>query len=251
MKNYFRLLNLLNLLNLLISLLILNPAMANASAKPLALVWDGPGACLGCVYGAVRVAMRAGFQVKLVGPSLKDFSIFNDAKLWVQPGGKSQTAALSMGPAIVHQVAEFVAAGGGYVGFCAGAFLSTGKIGESEVDGYGLVPGGTELLIQTGNDHAMLKVSTSKYGDRWMYYAGGPFFKVTEEQLAAVQGEVIARYPDGSIAGVHAHYGLGKVAVVGFHPEAGFFWKIEHGKTDPDGSDVFFAVDMAKYATSP
>ena len=245
MMNYFR------FLSFLFSLMLLNPALAEATSKPLALVWDGPGACLGCIYGAARVAVKAGFKVKFVNTSLKDFSVFNDAKLWIQPGGKSTTAADAMGPAILHQVTEFVANGGGYVGFCAGGFISTGKIGEGDTNGYGIVPGDTELLIKEGNDHAMLKVSTPKYGDRYMYYAGGPFFKITEEQLAAVQGEVIARYPDGSIAGVHAHYGKGKVAVVGFHPEAGFFWKIEHLQPDPDGSDVFFAVDMVKYATSP
>jgi glutamine amidotransferase-like uncharacterized protein len=153
---------------------------------------------------------------------------------------------------LLDNIKNFVANGGGYVGFCAGAFISTSKIGTSGDEGYGIIPGETELLIKDANaERAMLKVSTTKYGDRWMYYAGGPFLKITDEELAMMKGEVTARYPDGSIAGVHGHYGKGKVAVTGFHPEAGTVWKAMVGKIDKDGLDIFFAVDMVKYATSP
>jgi len=236
-------------ISLLLGILISHSALA--ASKPLALIWNGPGACKECLSGAVTVARESGFSVQFMNPSVKDFTAFQQATLWIQPGGKSSKAADAMGPGMEQQVREFVANGGGYVGFCAGAFISTEKIGQKDKNGYGIVPGNTQLLIRGEFDHAMLKVSTTKYGDRWMYYAGGPFFKMSDEQLAAVQGEVIARYPDGSIAGVHAHYGKGKVAVVGFHPEASKAWKTALGKVDHDGSDVFFAVDMVKYATSP
>jgi glutamine amidotransferase-like uncharacterized protein len=224
---------------------------AFADLAPLALVWNGPGVCKpGCGSAAAKIAQRAGFRTYYIYPGLTDYSIFKEAKLWVQPGGVSRTAAQAMGPAMVDQVRQFVANGGGYVGFCAGGFLSTAMIGTSSVQGYGVTPGETELFIKTGSDHRMLNVST-RDGTRWVYYAGGPFFKITDEQLAAQQGEVIARYADGSIAGVEAHYGKGKVAVTGFHPEAGFLWKLIHFKIDRDGKDFQFAVDMVKYATSP
>lgn len=232
--------------------IFLIPLHAAWAGKPLALVWSGPGACRpSCLLDAARVALKAGFRVGYVNENTRDFSMFKEAKLWVQPGGVSVTAARAMGPAMQEAVREFVAAGGGYVGFCAGAFISTGKIGTTSWDGYGIVPGGTELLMQDGNDHAMLKVKTTTRGTRWMYYAGGPFLKITDEELAANQGEVIAWYPDGSIAGYRGHYGLGKVAVVGFHPEASFIWKLAKGKIDKDGSDTAFAGDMVKFATSP
>ncbi len=235
-------------LSLGVAVLFLIPTLAEA-ARPLALVWAGPGACRpGCVKGAAKVASRAGFEVQYIYPGLKDFSVFQEAKLWVQPGGHSVTAAQSMGPAMLERVREFVAEGGGYVGFCAGAFLSTPLIGTTEENGYGLIPGETELLIQEGNDHKMLKVATPK-GDEWMYYAGGPFFKISEESLKAVNGEIIGRYPDGKIAAIQAHYGKGKVAVSGFHPESSFIWKLIKFKIDRDGSDIGYAVDMVKYAT--
>lgn len=232
-------------------LFLLNPLVSSASTKPLALVWNGPGVCKpGCGKAAANVAQIAGFRTWYIYPGMTDFSIFKEATLWVQPGGQSSAAAEAMGPALLSQVRDFVANGGGYVGFCAGGFISTPVIGTTNNIGYGIVPGQTELLIKTGSDHKMLRVST-KDGDRMMYYAGGPFFKVTEEQLHAVQGEVTARYSDGSIAGVNVHYGKGKVSVVGFHPEAGWLWKTAKGKYDSDGSDIFYAVDMVKYATQP
>ena len=199
---------------------------------------------------AAKIARRSGFRVQYILPGLKDYSVFQNAKLWVQPGGKSTTAAASMGPALLNRIREFVADGGGYVGFCAGAFLSTGKIGTSGADGYGIIPGETELLIKTGSDHKMLKVWTPN-GPRWVFYAGGPFLKVTDDQLAAVDGHVIARYSDNSVAGVEVRYGKGKVAVVGFHPEANWLWKLAHFKIDPDGKDFDYAEAMVKYATSP
>ncbi len=221
------------------------------AAKPLALVWDGPGACKpNCVFGATRVALDAGFRVKYVNTRTRDFSIFQ--KLWVQPGGHSATAHQSMSNELLDHIKNFVADGGGYVGFCAGMFISTAKIGTRADEGYGFIPGHTELLMKdSDSERAMLKVSTPKYGDRWMYYAGGPFLTITDEELASIQGEVTARYPDGSVAGVHGHYGKGKVSVTGFHPEAGNLWKAMVGKKDKDGNDLFFAVDMIRYATSP
>jgi hypothetical protein len=241
-----------SLLTLVAVLFALNPLSALASVKPLALVWNGPGACKpGCGSAAAHVARLAGFRTQYIYPGLTDFSVFNEAKLWVQPGGKSTTAAESMGPALLNQIREFVGNGGGYVGFCAGAFLSTQLIGTSGATGYGISPGETEVYIDSNKDHRMLKMKTTTAGERYMLYAGGPYFHITDDQLKAVQGEVTAWYPDGKVAGIHAHYGKGKVAVIGTHPEAGWVWKLLDGKIDPDGSDIFFAVEMVKYATQP
>ena len=231
--------------------LLIQSVPALASKKPLALIWNGPGACKpGCVGAARAIARRAGFRTQLINPGFKDFEIFKEAKLWVHPGGKSTTGAAAMGPELMQQVREFVFNGGGYVGFCAGAFISTSEIGTSHKQGYGIIPGRTEVLIaDVKKDHAMLPMTTA-IGDMKMYYAGGPFLEVTDSELKAAQGEIIARYADGKIAGVRAHYGKGKVAVIGTHPEAGFIWKLAHGFIDLKGTR-FFVDYMVKYATAP
>lgn len=224
----------------------------NAHAlKPLALVWNGPGACKpSCAAAANRVTQKAGFRIRIVKPGFNDEAAFQEAKLWVQPGGKSTAAAKAMGPELLARVVEFVRQGGGYVGFCAGGFLSTPEIGTSKETGLGIIPGETQVLIDSNKDHQMLKLKTVS-GSRLMYYAGGPYFKVTDEELKSVNGEVLARYADGKIAGIRAHFGKGKVAVIGTHPEAGFLWKILRFKIDRDGSDRAFVInEMIRYATN-
>lgn len=221
-----------------------------AFSKPLALVWSGPGACRPTCLGSARaIARRAGFDVMSVYPGFKDYEVFKRAKLWIHPGGKSTTGAKAMGPELMDQVREFVKNGGGYVGFCAGAFISTAQIGTTNHVGFGFTPGRTELLIKEGRDKAMIPVRT-KIGLVKMYYSGGPFLEVSESDLRAAGGEVMARYPDGKIAGIFARYGKGKVAVIGTHPEADFLWKLSHGYVDVRGTR-FFADYMVKYATTP
>jgi glutamine amidotransferase-like uncharacterized protein len=229
--------------------LLFNSIPSLAGNRPLALVWNGPGACKpGCVDSAVTIARREGFRVLKVNPGFSDFARFKEATLWIHPGGKSTTAAGAMGAPLMDQVREFVRNGGGYVGFCAGAFISTAQIGTSGKTGFGLIPGSTEVLVKEGNDHRFFPVTTQN-GVIKMYYAGGPFIKVSESDLKSVGGEVIARYEDGSIAGIRAHFGKGKVAVIGTHPEAGFTWKLLHGYLDLKG-ERFFAREMIRYAVS-
>src|SRR6188508_2964080 len=93
-----------------------------AQAKPLALVYKGKGACMGCDLGAAKAALKAGLDVLYVDEKLKDFYIFKKASLWIQLGGKSGVAINSMGREYLNEIKKFVANGGGYVGFCAGGF---------------------------------------------------------------------------------------------------------------------------------
>ncbi len=245
MKTLFQLSSLLFLLSFM--------GIAHAKSKPTALVWSGPGACRpSCVLDAAHAARKAGFKVKFVNQHLKDFSVFKTAKVWVQPGGHSVTVAAAMSNAMISEIKDFVFNGGGYVGFCAGLFIATNDIGTSGKPGYGIIPGETELWVEDGKpENQMLKIATTYFGSRWILYAGGPYIKISEQELKSINGEVIARYPNGDIGGIRGQYGKGKVAVVGFHPEADIFWKAFKGKIDRDGSDVFFAVDMIKFTTTP
>jgi glutamine amidotransferase-like uncharacterized protein len=271
--------------------LILLAAGAQAHAAPLALIYKGDGACWPCINGAAKMASLAGFDVQMVDADLRDFSVLERAQLWIQPGGKSVTAAKTMGPELVGAVRRFVEQGGGYVGFCAGGFMSTETIGTSGYPGLGIVAGSTTYhVVEDDAAYRMEKVWTPD-GDRSVFFAGGPQFVVSDEALQAVQGRVTARTEDGSqILALEAHYGQGKVAVSGFHPEASALWKGErlfvsgpHGylrtgveildllmfpvtgpaalvlpfawkspyfSLDQDGDDYDFAVGMIRYATS-
>jgi hypothetical protein len=163
-------------------------------------------------------------------------------------GGKSVDSAAAMGHELMDQVRNFVYSGGGYVGFCAGLFITTAQIGTSGKVGYGIVPGSTELHIKK-NSGGQLLLTHTQYGAKQFYYAGGPELNISDADLKAANGKIIATYDDGKTAGVELEYGKGKIAVIGLHPEAGFWWKLFKGIIDPDGSDRWFAIDMISYAT--
>lgn len=221
---------------------------AAASSKPLALVWRGPGVCQpACGISAAQVARRAGFRTLSVYPGFDDESKFAEARLWVQPGGKSVNAAAAIGPKLLERLRQFIAAGGGYVGYCAGMFMSTELIGTSGKVGLGVVAGRTELHFKDDPPSQMIPMRLPSGAFMEMYYAGGPDLTISPAELEAVGGEVTAFYSDGKIAGFNSNYGKGRVAVIGTHPEAGWFWKLFRGVIDPIG-EAYFAMEMMNWA---
>jgi len=213
--------------------------------KPIALVYNGPGACLTCWTSAAQNARLAGFKVKLVNSGLRDYGVFNQAKLWVQPGGNSRSASKAMGSKMLSAIRNFVSSGGGYVGFCAGAFLSTERVGTTNLEGLGITPGRTELWDKSDGPGKMINIAWE--GDiRSIYYHGGPFIDLTGVNDPSLR--VISHYDDGSNNGLIVNYGSGRVAVTGAHPEASKIWKVMKLVRDRDGSDQPLVVRMMKWA---
>ena len=198
--------------------------------KPLALVWRGPGVCQpACGISAAQAARGAGYRTLSVFPGFSGPQAearFAEAAVWIQPGGKSVKAAAAMGPALITRVKRFIADGGGYVGFCAGMFITTDEIGTSGQPGFGIVPGRTELYLKDDPPSHMIPVTLADGRVTRILYAGGPMLHVNERELEALGGHVTARYSDGSVAGIYVPYGLGKVSVIGTHPEAVWWWKL-------------------------
>lgn len=232
-----------------------NSKNAVISNAPIALVYSGPGACAeDCVTGAAAAAKAAGFTPKLVGPqaltsaSTSDQvrALFENARVWVQPGGKSRIVAQNMNPRLKAELVSFVRTGGGYVGFCAGAFLSTPIIGSTGVEGLGLLPGKTwpydPAPARPGLSFSMLKLDWQG-SHRYVYFEGGPYLFDLDPSV-----EVTSRYADGAIAAARASVGLGRIYVSGPHPEAPLWWAQVDRVADPDGSDQVLAVEMIRWA---
>jgi glutamine amidotransferase-like uncharacterized protein len=172
------------------------------------------------------VAAQAGFQVVEVDSPV-DPALLNRASIWIQPGGPNLYADRYMnGNGMADQVRDFVNRGGGYVGFCGGAF--------SAVNNLGLISGSAyQLGLPTGK----VAITWAGLGVRYIHYEEGPYIELDQNSGA----QVIGTYPDGSVAVVRANYGRGKVWISGVHEEANSDWPPTH---DPDGSDVFLAVQM-------
>lgn len=214
--------------------------------KTIALVYDGPGACPeDCSIASADTARMAGFTPKMVGPdALNENStpeqianLFKDVAIWVQPGGKSRDAYLAITPTLRNALIQFIKGGGGYVGFCAGAFITTKWIGTTGVQGFGIFPGSTAPL-GTGSLRETVKWNGKT---REIYFEGGPYMYNVDSSV-----EVTAYYDDGkTIASARTNYGQGRVYITGPHPEAPDWWW--NGK-DPDGNDRDLAIEMMKWS---
>lgn len=212
-----------------------------------ALVWGGPGACQdGCIDAAVYVTKLAGFDPMIVTPENFDPSLFETAKVWVQPGGKSGAASNAMGVVNRAFIKKFVSEGGGYVGFCAGAFLTTPKVGTTSVTGLGIISGKTKVYRNAKSYPSVERMITPD-GIKYNYWEGGPWFSFTKAEQMKVT--VKSRYTTtNAINAVDTTYGKGRISVSGTHPEAPQWWYDDGHIMDADGLDNQVAADMVKWA---
>jgi glutamine amidotransferase-like uncharacterized protein len=209
-----------------------------------ALVYKGPGACdEGCSEAAALVAQMAGLNPVFVGPAETDPNIFKNAAVWIQPGGHSRTVGRNMSDDLKDRIREFVHGGGAYVGFCAGGFYATARIGELKDAGLGLIAGRSKLYEKADADATVLPLIWDGK-ERQIYWEGGPAFYPPKDGDV----EVTATYPDGTAAAVRDRYGKGRVYVTGAHPEAPQNWRDYYRLADSDGLDYDLAVDMIHWA---
>ena len=225
---------------------------STAFASKRALIYNGPGACSdGCYQAAFQVALESGLDPVYVNEKALDSNsnsidvqnLFQNAAVWVQPGGKSAVAMKAMTHSLKSAVDSFVNSGGGYVGFCAGAFSSTHYVGTTHTLGFNFMPGKT-ILFPEKNEAAIIPVNWEGK-ERQVYWEGGPYLASIPDGKA----ELIARYPDGTVASARSHYGQGKVFVTGFHPEAPQNWRDYYHLTDTDGLDHDLAVEMIHWVS--
>jgi putative intracellular protease/amidase len=219
-------------------------------------VWSGDGACTdGCALAGATAATAAGLTPVYVdgtsttkSGSTEDIAaLFQTAKVWIMPGGVSNTEYDTMSAALRTTLQSFVSNGGGYVGWCAGAFAATAQIGTTGETGLGIFPGSTTPYDTSNYQNSygasiedLLWLGVSHY----FYLEGGPYFSNLPSTV-----EVVATYSDHSVAAARAAYGTGRVFLSGVHPEAPAWWWEGTGITDPDGSDVAYAADMIKWAS--
>jgi hypothetical protein len=222
------------------------PAPSSQLNSSIALVYQGTGACEeDCADAAASAAKLAGLRPVLIGPKAKHVP-FQKAKVWIQPGGYSQQAYEAMTPALRQHLVQFIKNGGGYVGFCAGAFLTTALIGTTGTPGLGIFQASSRTHAvppaRPNLDYSIEKVKWMGE-DRLLYFKGGPSFYGLKPGT-----EIVATYEDGSVAAARAELGKGRVFVSGPHPEAPAWWWEDDGIENPDGMDHFLAVDMIRWA---
>ncbi|MBC7386556.1 MAG: hypothetical protein H7301_10415 [Cryobacterium sp.] len=219
---------------------------AQAGSRPLALVYKGPGSCVSdghCSEAAAAVADRAGFDVEFVGPKSHDMTLFREAAVYIQPGGNSTEVGEAMTEGMKRLLRDFVAEGGGYVGFCAGGFFAM-----SPFPGYprlGLIRGDADGLEE--DSPSIVSVSWTDGLRHHVYWEGGPFFILPRSS----NFEVVSRYAlNRKPASIRGEVGQGRVWVSGYHPEAPYDWRFHPTLEDSDGTkaDLDMAVEMIRWS---
>lgn len=223
------------------------PVTYGQQGRPsIALVYKGPGSCEeDCSEAAAQMARLAGLEPVYIGPDETRAEIFNDAVVWIQPGGKSSKVSKTMNSVLKQLIREFVYRGGGFVGYCAGGFYSTELISETGNPGLAILPGKNHLYEEVQNE---IELPTLNWlgVPRKIYWEGGPYFIPPEPAVMhASNYQVLATYPNGAPATVSSRYGFGAVVVTGVHPESPRWWKSDGVHlNDDDGDDFDLAVDM-------
>lgn len=228
---------------------------AENRAKPLAYVYMGQGSCVeGCSEAAADMAYKAGFHPVYIYPQdITEYStpdyvkhFFDGVKVWIQPGGYSRQAYEAMNPKLRETLLNYIFSGGGYTGFCAGAFITTNQIGTTGTPGFSIFPGKTApLMPPPARPDLQFSIEEVQWAGkkRAIYFEGGPYMYDLPPQV-----EVIATYTNGKVAAARTSFGLGRVYIAGPHPEAPSWWSSPDGVTDRDGMDHDLAVSMLKWA---
>lgn len=228
-----------------------------ANAKGIALVFNGEGVCEdGCADAAAAVSQAAGLKPRFVnGRELSHRStpaevaqFFADVRVWVQPGGIGNVALWSMTDRMRTELKNFIRNGGGFVGFCAGAFMATEYIGRRGAPGFGIFPGHSiaypYYAARSDLTYALATVNWNGV-KRSIFLEGGPYLIIPSESEGV---EIVATYSSGAVAAARTTFGEGRVFITGLHPEAPTIWTEEDNIRDPDGSDQDLAAQMVSWA---
>ncbi|MES2856490.1 MAG: BPL-N domain-containing protein [Bdellovibrionota bacterium] len=211
------------------------------------IVYRGVGGCASCAAAAEKAVRVLGLTVDYVSASEVTPEVFENAVLWVQPAGNAISAANALGEKRLAMIREFVKQGGGYLGFCAGAFLADTTVDDyGKVTGIGLLPFPTADYEVNDTDNIDMVWMNWRGDRRHVFFNGGATFEIG---LAHPAVDVIATYgPDRKPATIHTQYGKGQVVLTGAHPESPQTWKDNNGLDDEDGPDLDLAGDLAKLA---
>lgn len=182
-----------------------------ASTKPLALVYQGDGACpQDCSTSLGNIVEKMGYKVTYVDPSAIRPEIFSHAKIWIQPGGVSSEVAKALTSDQKKMIKNFIKSGGSYLGICAGTFFAAKWIASNRsLEGLGLLPESQELYEP--EDASIVDITWSKKL-RHIYFEGGPYIINPQEREPLISSFTpVAFYPNQEIAAAKFHFGKGKV----------------------------------------
>ena len=208
-------------------------------SQPIALIYRGP-ATIGDCPETVAALLENTYKIVYVGPKEEvdvNEEILSRAKLYVQPGGGDLDDAWPHVCDYAKPIRNYVKNGGKYLGICLGGYLAGTE------PGFDLLPGQGQTdqyitskgaVVTTEIDTVVPVVWRGK--QRHIYFQDGARFEL---DLEAAPTEVLAYYTNGEIAAAVQQCDMGRIGVVGPHPEADEEWYEENNLKNPDGKLSF------------
>lgn len=187
----------------------------------------------------LRLATKKDWIIKTVSADIINHEPWeSEANLLIIPGGRETPYSEDLQEKGGQRIKDFVAAGGSYLGICAGAYYAASRIifekghpeheiiterslglysGEAEGPAYGL--GKFQYQSEEGARTALIKRSDAKDLTIPTYFNGGCWFHSHQEDNNT---QIIARYADienEPAAIISCQYGKGRVCLSGVHFE--------------------------------
>ncbi|MDH6464780.1 glutamine amidotransferase-like uncharacterized protein [Micromonospora sp. A200] len=231
--------------------LTIRSPLPELTEPPVALIYRGPATLPGCpeAVAALLKSSRWGFEIRYVGPD-EDLSLSHQAlagaALYAQPGGGTLKRGYRHLKRHRAEIQQFVRSGGRYLGICLGGYLA------GATPGFALLPGDTDQYIASAaatvdsEKNTLVQVSWRGQG-RTLFFQDGPYFWLRPD----AEAEVLATYPNGTIAAMVTRFGAGRVGVVGPHPEATDDWYIDAGLRVADGLGTDLGSDLIETVMRP
>lgn len=209
-----------------------DPPVAPPPPALRAVVYAGPGTWRDSIIALRSLLSWMGIESgETDGAGIRNRSLAG-AQLLCVPGGNMFEYAGDLGDAGVQAVRDFVAAGGGYVGVCGGAYFSATSVvwqgrrlamqslglfdgaSQGPLDAIAPYPECTMCEVQiTDHTHAITREEPAA---EWILYCYGPSLNPTSESTATI----LARYgATKAPAALAVTYGSGRAFLIGTHPE--------------------------------
>ncbi len=227
--------------HLALLLLLLMPVGLLAEDKPIRVaIFDGPGVGPSAIplIAAIQEAKENPFQISRITAAEIQGGKLAEVDVLVHPGGSRRGQGKALGENGRKAVRDFVHAGGGYLGVCAGAYLATNDYEQSlnlidakVVDKRHWARGIGDVQLQLSKEGSVFFSRTEP--ELTIHYAQGPLLARPEwdnpdvpnyESLAIFKTEIALKgAPEGVMArtsaAVRAQYGKGRVFCFSPHPE--------------------------------
>ena len=213
---------------LLLLLFCCKSPMAPEKAVDIALYAEN-GASEISIQAANSMFQWMGYTVSLLRGEDFDNGL-SHFRLLCFPGGDMYLYAQSISSDGKENIRNFVHSGGGYIGICGGAYFASEQViwqgaalpmvplglllgtAQGPIDAIAAYPYCTMSKINI--IHGFHPITQSCQDSEWILYCYGPML------LPSIQVDILARYEIGNQPAMLAfEYGLGRVFLIGLHPE--------------------------------